>query len=48
MVLRWLRRHGYVTTTHTPGQTIYFISPHTPARRLVVRYVRLLVWLGLK
>ena len=48
MVLRWLIRHAYVTTTHTYGQTISFISPHTPARGLVVRYVRLGVWLGLE
>ena len=48
MVLRWLLRHAYVTTTHTYGQTISFISPHTPARWLVVRYVRLGVWLGLE
>jgi len=45
MVLRWLIRHAYIKTIHTHGQTIYFISPHTPARWLVVRYVRLVVWL---
>ena len=40
-MLQWLIRHGYIKTTHTHGQTISCISPHTPARWLVGRDVRL-------
>ena len=48
LVCRWLLRHASVTTTHTHGQTISVLCPHTPARWLVVRDVRLGVWLGLE